>query len=396
MVEVRSARVRPTRRRNLRIVEAKVADASGPMKAIWFNQAWLAERLQPGHPAAAERQARPARASGSRRTRSSPASARRAASARASTRPGSSRSTPPSDELCGRTGCASGPGRRSRWRRDAIEPLPAELRARRGLPAVADALRARPLPRRARAGGRAPASGSPSRSSSCTRRRSRCAAARGASRGPGSRSSRRASWSSAGSPRCRSSRPATSARAFDEIDADLASGRPMQRLLMGEVGSGKTVVALYAMLRALEAGHQAALMAPTETLAEQHAVTLDALLARPRRIPFALLTGATPAGAAPRDPRPARLAASSALVVGTHALIEPDVEFAALARLRRRRAAPLRRPPARRARRQGAGRGRPARPPHDRDADPAHALADRLRRPRRDRRSASCPPGGGR
>ncbi len=53
----------------------------------------------------------------------------------------------------------------------------------------------------------------------------------------------------------------------------------MQRLLMGEVGSGKTVVAVYAMLRALEAGHQAALMAPTETLAEQHAATLDRLLA---------------------------------------------------------------------------------------------------------------------
>ena len=54
----------------------------------------------------------------------------------------------------------------------------------------------------------------------------------------------------------------------------------MQRLLMGEVGSGKTVCALYAMLRAVESGHQAALMAPTETLAEQHAATLDRLLAR--------------------------------------------------------------------------------------------------------------------
>ena len=53
----------------------------------------------------------------------------------------------------------------------------------------------------------------------------------------------------------------------------------MQRLLMGEVGSGKTVVALYAMLRAIEAGHQAALMAPTETLAEQHFRTLETLLA---------------------------------------------------------------------------------------------------------------------
>ena len=67
----------------------------------------------------------------------------------------------------------------------------------------------------------------------------------------------------------------------------------MQRLLMGEVGSGKTVVALYAMLRALEAGHQAALMAPTETLAEQHFRTLETLLAA-EPAPVALLTSATP------------------------------------------------------------------------------------------------------
>ena len=83
----------------------------------------------------------------------------------------------------------------------------------------------------------------------------------------------------------------------------------MQRLLMGEVGSGKTVVAVYAMLRALEAGYQAVLMAPTETLAEQHAATLDRLLgAEP--IPFALLTGATPGRAAPRGPRASSPAAS--------------------------------------------------------------------------------------
>ena len=85
-------------------------------------------------------------------------------------------------------------------------------------------------------------------------------------------------------------------QAFAEIDEDLASGRPMQRLLMGEVGSGKTAVALYAMLRAVESGHQAALMAPTETLAEQHAHTLNSLLAS-THIPFTLLTGATKAAA---------------------------------------------------------------------------------------------------
>ena len=118
-------------------------------------------------------------------------------------------------------------------------------------------------------------------------------------------------------------------RAFDEIDADLDSGEPMQRLLMGEVGSGKTVVALYSMLRALEAGFQAVLMAPTETLAEQHAVTLGKLLAE-EATPFALLTGATPA------PRSAgstleRLATGElGLIVGTHALIEPTVQFARL------------------------------------------------------------------
>ena len=67
----------------------------------------------------------------------------------------------------------------------------------------------------------------------------------------------------------------------------------MQRLLMGEVGSGKTVVALHAMLRAVEHGMQAALMAPTETLAEQHFATLQALMPG-ALVPAALLTGSTP------------------------------------------------------------------------------------------------------
>ncbi len=117
-------------------------------------------------------------------------------------------------------------------------------------------------------------------------------------------------------------------KAFDEIDGDLDSGEPMQRLLMGEVGSGKTVVAVYSMLRALEAGFQAVLMAPTETLAEQHAVTLGKLLAE-EATPFALLTGSTPA--ARRKEALERLATGElGLIVGTHALIEPTVEFARL------------------------------------------------------------------
>ena len=72
-------------------------------------------------------------------------------------------------------------------------------------------------------------------------------------------------------------------RAIAEIDRDLAQPVPMQRLLQGDVGSGKTVVALYALLRAVEAGRQGALMAPTETLAEQHFLTLEPLCARARR-----------------------------------------------------------------------------------------------------------------
>ncbi len=102
----------------------------------------------------------------------------------------------------------------------------------------------------------------------------------------------------------------------------------MARLLMGEVGSGKTVVALYAMLRALEAGHQAVLMAPTETLAEQHAVTLGRLLGA-ELVPFALLTGATPAPT--RKQALNQLASGElGLILGTHALIEPSVRFARL------------------------------------------------------------------
>ena len=117
-------------------------------------------------------------------------------------------------------------------------------------------------------------------------------------------------------------------KAMAAIDADLAKGAPMQRLLMGEVGSGKTVIALAAMLRAAENGRQAALMAPTETLAEQHLITIDRLLGG--MVPVELLTGSTPA--ARRRDLLARLGSGElSLVVGTHALIEETVEFKDLA-----------------------------------------------------------------
>jgi ATP-dependent DNA helicase RecG len=117
--------------------------------------------------------------------------------------------------------------------------------------------------------------------------------------------------------------------AIEEIDGDLGLERPMQRLLMGEVGSGKTVLALYAMLRAVESGRQAALMAPTETLAEQHARTLDRLLAN-QTVPFTLLTSATPAPRR-RDVLARLESGELGMVVGTHALIESDVVFGRLA-----------------------------------------------------------------
>jgi ATP-dependent DNA helicase RecG len=99
---------------------------------------------------------------------------------------------------------------------------------------------------------------------------------------------------------------------------------------MGEVGSGKTVCALYAMLRAVESGQQAALMAPTETLAEQHFATLERLLAGAGLPSAALLTGST--STARRREALGHLANGQLeLVVGTHALIEEDVAFARLA-----------------------------------------------------------------
>ncbi len=114
-------------------------------------------------------------------------------------------------------------------------------------------------------------------------------------------------------------------RVFGEITTDLASGRPMSRLLLGDVGSGKTVVAAMAMLVAVENGCQAALMAPTEILAQQHERTLSELMARVgRRV--ALLTAALrPAEA--RAVRARLASGAEAMVVGTHALISESVAF---------------------------------------------------------------------
>ncbi len=117
-------------------------------------------------------------------------------------------------------------------------------------------------------------------------------------------------------------------RAVREIFTDMTSPRRMHRLLQGDVGSGKTVVAVFASLLAMENGYQAALMAPTELLAEQHARTLGSLLA-PLGIAPVLLTGSL--GAAERREADRRLASGEpVLAVGTHALVQEETRFGRL------------------------------------------------------------------
>jgi len=117
-------------------------------------------------------------------------------------------------------------------------------------------------------------------------------------------------------------------RAFAEIAADLAVPHPMRRLLQGDVGSGKTLVALLAALTVIEAGHQAALMAPTELLAEQHLETVRPLAA-PLGVEPVLLTGAVK-GKARRTALAGLADGTIPLAVGTHALIQEGVGFARL------------------------------------------------------------------
>ena len=114
-------------------------------------------------------------------------------------------------------------------------------------------------------------------------------------------------------------------QALREITADMTSPERMHRLLMGDVGTGKTVVALFAMLLALENGYQAALMAPTELLAEQHAATLTSLLAPLGLVPEVMLGRMS---AAEKEVARGRVARGEAgVIVGTHALFQEKVSF---------------------------------------------------------------------
>ncbi len=114
-------------------------------------------------------------------------------------------------------------------------------------------------------------------------------------------------------------------KVINEIFADLQADLPMNRLLQGDVGSGKTIVALSAILLAAENGYQSALMAPTEILAEQHYLTFQKILKK-LKVPVAVLTSST------KTPERKKILAALAdgsltVVVGTHALIQDDVKF---------------------------------------------------------------------
>ncbi len=146
-------------------------------------------------------------------------------------------------------------------------------------------------------------------------------------------SGRKLAWTAEIDQRIRARFPFTLTAAQDkairEIVADLRSGRPMTRLLQGDVGSGKTVVALYACLVAIAGGKQAAIMAPTEILAHQHFTKIDQYL-RGSRVRYVLLRGKMNAKER-RDALAAIERGEIDLVVGTQALIQKDVAFSELA-----------------------------------------------------------------
>jgi ATP-dependent DNA helicase RecG len=317
---VRSVSVRPMRDRRRKRVEARVVDESGPLVAVWFNQPWIARQLGEGAAVLLHGKLR-------RRGELWVTEHELLGAGEAPVHTVGLVPVHPATE-----GITAGRLRQLVWDEyravyDTIEPLPGRLRVRERLGERAAALSAAHFPDR-------------EEDERDARRRlafeelfllQLAVAGRRRSRREG-RQARPLAASGVVVDGWRASLPfeltGDQLRAIEEIDADLAAERPMQRLLMGEVGTGKTVVALAAMLRAVENGAQAALMAPTETLAEQHHRTLDALLGG--SLPVELLTGST--SAARRRDLLGRLADGQLqLVVGTHALIEEPVEFRDLA-----------------------------------------------------------------
>jgi ATP-dependent DNA helicase RecG len=302
-VEVARFSSRRTRRR-LTIQNAFVSDGEGRLTAIWFNQPWLEKQLLPG---TRVRLRGRLRQRGEFLVKTFDIGERSATADFAPVYPASEEVTPRKlRELVA-----------SALPRSVLDPLPAEVKARERFPTRGDALWGLHRPRsleEAELGRRRLAFDELLLLQlGIARRRKEHEAEVAPALGP------------AGElvARYRGLLPFTltphQERAIREIDADLRRTVPMQRLLQGDVGSGKTVVALYALLRAVESGRQGALMAPTETLAEQHFLTIEGICAE-LGVTCGLLTNATPKRERPQ-------AQSADIVVGTHALIQEGVEL---------------------------------------------------------------------
>ena len=316
LVEVRSITSRPVRRRGMKpLVEATVADATGVTKATFFNQPWLERKYRPG-----TRLMLQGTYQGRNRFRVS----HHAMTTEVAAVEGAVAQYPATKGITS-TQILSLVREHRDALADVVEPLPARLRTEEDLAYRPAALAAMHFPGAPDARRRLAFEELLLHQLTVLRRKARRAGGVAAEplHEPPSLTER---WLAESLP---FTLTGDQERAIETIGADLARERPMQRLLMGEVGSGKTVVALHAMLRAVEHGRQAALMAPTETLAEQHFATLAALMPG-ELVATALLTGSTPA--ARRNDVLAKLASGELrLVVGTHALIEDAVAFAGLA-----------------------------------------------------------------
>jgi ATP-dependent DNA helicase RecG len=319
VVEVRSIASRPVRRRGMRpLVEATVADGSGAMKATFFNQPWLASKYPPGTRLVlhGKFEARNRfRVQGHARTTEASAGDEGVAHYAATDGLSSTQILALVREHAGALA-------------DVTEPLPAVLRVRERLPGRRCALSGVHL-------------GGDEEQSLGRRRlafdelllvqlallhRRRLRSAGNVAPQLDGEPELSARWLAEMLP---FTPTGDQRRAIEDVDGDLALSRPMQRLLMGEVGSGKTVVALYTLLRAIEQGYQGALMAPTEPLAEQHFATIQALMPG-EAVPIGLLTGSTP-GRRRADLLGKLGSGELSLIVGTHALIEDPVRFASLA-----------------------------------------------------------------
>ncbi len=319
LVEVQKIDTRSVRRRGMKPrVAATVADHSGSMEVSFFNQPWLAQRYPPGTRLLLTVRTDPRGRTSV--TAHAPTDMQVADDAQVAQYPAS--------EGIDSTRILALMREHRAAIADTLEPLPARMRAAEHLPDRLAALTALHFPTTEQdpEGGRRRLAFDELLlvQLALLRRRARRERAAVAPSLDAERTLTKR-WLATGLPF-----PLTDdqANALEEIDHDLAQAHPMQRLLMGEVGSGKTVVALFALLRAVEQGWQGALMAPTETLAEQHFATIQALMPG-EAVPAALLTGSTTASR--RTDVLGKLASGElGLVVGTHALIEPDVRFARL------------------------------------------------------------------